>query len=295
MIASSTSNQLIIGLPETGKTTFLAALWHVVTSEEVDESLRLERLHGDSKYLNDIRDKWASSLPIGRTIQESEELKISMLLKTPDGSATTEITFPDMSGEAFRHLWEERSWEKRYDDVARGASGALLFIHPSTVTPPGRIAEIIVPEDATADEEEQMPNEETETEGSEADVPQPWHAKDSPTQVKIVELIQFLTYDQSSYNLKRLAVIISAWDVVDKDNSPPQWLAERLPLLHQFLESNKDQLEYRLYGLSAQGGDIESEAERLRRPIKQSERIDIVGEECPKHDITAPVKWVMGL
>jgi stage III sporulation protein SpoIIIAA len=62
MNASSASNQLIIGLPETGKTTFLAALWHVVTSEEVNESLRLERLHGDSKYLNEISAKWASTL-----------------------------------------------------------------------------------------------------------------------------------------------------------------------------------------------------------------------------------------
>jgi hypothetical protein len=295
MTAPSASNQLIIGLPETGKTTFLAALWHVVTSEEVFESLLLERLHGDSRYLNEIRDKWASSLPIGRTIQESEELKISMILKTPDGKATTEITFPDMSGEAFRHLWEERSWEKRYDDIARAASGALLFIHPNTVTPPGRIAEIVVPDDSTDNVGADAAEEEQVTDEGAATALQPWHPKDSPTQVKIVELIQFFTYDELAYGLKRLAVIVSAWDLIPEGPSPLEWLAERLPLLHQFLESNKEQLEYRVYGLSAQGGDIETETERLRRPIKQSERIDIIGEECPEHDITAPVRWVMGI
>jgi hypothetical protein len=292
MNTPSTNNQLIIGLPETGKTTFLAALWHVVTSEEVDGSLRLAHLHGDSKYLNEIRGKWASSLPIGRTIQESEELKIAMILKTPDGGATTEIIFPDMSGEAFRHLWEERGWEKRYDDVARSATGALLFIHPDTITPPGRIAEIAIPNDSN-DQEGDIENIAVEEEDT--NTPQPWHAKDSPTQVKIVELIQFFAYDQSDYNLNRLAVIVSAWDLIREDRSPSQWVAERLPFLHQFLESNKDRLEYRFYGLSAQGGDINTEAERLRMPIKQSERINIIGEDCPEHDITAPVKWVMGL
>jgi hypothetical protein len=295
MTASPTSNQLIIGLPETGKTTFLAALWHVVTSEEVAESLRLKRLHGDSKYLNEIRDKWASSLPIGRTIQESEELRISMILKTPDDKATTEITFPDMSGEAFRHLWEERSWEKKYDDIARAATGALLFIHPNTVTPPGRIAEIVVPDDSTDNEDAHTAEEESATEEGDTTALQPWHPKDSPTQVKIVELIQFFTYDELAYGLKRLAVIISAWDLIPEGHSPLEWLAERLPLLHQFLESNKEQLEYRVYGLSAQGGDIDTEAERLRHPIRQSERIDIIGEDCPEHDITAPVRWVMSI
>jgi hypothetical protein len=218
-----------------------------------------------------------------------------MILKTPDGKATTEITFPDMSGEAFRHLWEERSWEKRYDDIARAATGALLFIHPNTVTSPGRIAEIVVPDDLVDSEETHAADEEPVTEEGDITALHPWHPKDSPTQVKIVELIQFFTYEELAYDLKRLAVIISAWDLTSEGNSPPKWLAERLPLLHQFLESNKEQLEYRVYGLSAQGGDIDTDADRLRRPIRQSERINIIGEECPEHDITAPVRWVMGI
>ena len=42
----------IIGMPSSGKTTFLAALWHLITSGELDPSLTLERLEGDYYYLN---------------------------------------------------------------------------------------------------------------------------------------------------------------------------------------------------------------------------------------------------
>ena len=43
---------LMAGLPGTGKTTFLAALWHVAKSHEVEGSMRLEKREGDQEYLN---------------------------------------------------------------------------------------------------------------------------------------------------------------------------------------------------------------------------------------------------
>lgn len=285
MSTISSRNQLIIGLPESGKTTFLAALWHVVTSEEVIGALRLAQLHGNNEYLNELHSKWISSLPLGRTIQGSEELEIRMRLKTWEGEETTELTFPDMSGEAFRHLWEERQWEQHYDEVARSATGGLLFIHPNLVEHPARIAEITVPETGEADEGA----------GGTGDSFIVWHASHSPTSVKLVELLQFFAHDPDIYNLKRVAVIISAWDVVRENIAPEEWLARRLPLFDQFLKANKGRLDYQVYGISAQGGDIETEADRLRRPINQAERITVIGNNCSEHDITAPVKWVADL
>ena len=64
--------QLLIGLPETGKTTFLAALWQVVESDEVPGALRLEKLHGDREHLNKIRADWLCCSPMGRTIIAAE-------------------------------------------------------------------------------------------------------------------------------------------------------------------------------------------------------------------------------
>jgi hypothetical protein len=284
MSGVSSRNQLIVGLPETGKTTFLAALWHVVTSEEIPGTLRLAHLYGSVEYLNEISGKWISSLPLGRTIQGAEELNIKMRLKTSEGEEATELVFPDMSGEAYRHLWDDRQWESHYDGIARAATGALLFIHPDKVEHPARIAELAIPA------ENGKPIEDGSNHRA-AD----WHANHAGTAVKLVELLQFFTEESGSYRIERLSIVISAWDLVRENLTPEEWLAKRLPLLGQYLRANQEKLAYRIYGLSAQGGDIAIEADRLRGLLKQSERIEIIGEDCRDHDITAPVKWAAGL
>src|SRR5258708_2938371 len=58
---------LMAGLPETGKTTFLAALWHVAKSHEVSGSMRLERREGDQEYLNNIANAWSKCAELVRT------------------------------------------------------------------------------------------------------------------------------------------------------------------------------------------------------------------------------------
>ena len=76
--------QLVIGLPSSGKTTFIAALWHTVTNDEVPGALKLEKLHGDSKHLNAIKSAWIKCCPVDRTIS-SDEI-VSMRLTHPDNN-----------------------------------------------------------------------------------------------------------------------------------------------------------------------------------------------------------------
>ena len=42
-------HQLVVGLPGSGKTTFLAALWHALESAEVSLALQLTEVHGMCK------------------------------------------------------------------------------------------------------------------------------------------------------------------------------------------------------------------------------------------------------
>lgn len=68
MDTSSDQLVLVIGLPKTGKTTFLAALWDVVDTENVEGSLVLESVDGDSEHLNTIRVLWANCKEMPRTL-----------------------------------------------------------------------------------------------------------------------------------------------------------------------------------------------------------------------------------
>ena len=58
-------NFLLIGLPSTGKTSFLAALYAIQQTQS-PTALVLKKLDGDSGYLNKIRDAWLAFKPVGR-------------------------------------------------------------------------------------------------------------------------------------------------------------------------------------------------------------------------------------
>ena len=58
---------LMIGLRGSGKTTYLAALWHYLEFAEVEDQLKLPQLQSDRDYLNSIRNNWLALKPVGRT------------------------------------------------------------------------------------------------------------------------------------------------------------------------------------------------------------------------------------
>lgn len=278
---------LLIGLPGTGKTTFLAALWHAVESNEIPVSLSLAELDGDRDYLNKIRLAWAGCRPLDRTQVGAEKI-VSMRLTDHKGTRIAEVMFPDMSGESFRNQWITRQWTKSYSDLLQDATGALLFVHPETVVEPIRIdeADKLIAE---------LPNVAEQEDDDSHDSWIPWMAKETPTQVQLVELLQFLGSNGHAEQPLRIGVIVSAWDLVAGDNqTPTDWLNKRLPLLAQFLKSNFERFPSRTYGISAQGGDLQTESDRLLRYSPQTMRILVEGPFCESHDITAPVAWLMG-
>lgn len=287
----TTHKQLIIGLPATGKTTFLAALWHVVTSKELPDSLQLLRLEGNRKHLNIIRTAWLQFREVGRTVSTTEEI-VSMKLGQPGANDHAQLVFPDLSGESFRKQWVERKWTREYADLVADASGILLFVHPLKVTAPVRIDVAIQEVVATlADDDDRI--EDAKAVDDESTLPE-WKPAQAPTQVQLVELLQFIDWRRNDGTIIPVAVVISAWDLmVGTYPSPAHWLSQRMPLLDQYMKANSEQFPSRVYGISAQGAPLEGDVAALQQRERQSERIIVVGEGCSPHDITAPVKWLM--
>lgn len=280
------SKQLLIGLPSTGKTTFLAALWHVVGYEELRESLVLDRLEGDHEYLNNIRDEWLRCEKMGRTVTGPFNLTYMRLREPDNDKIITEIIFPDISGEMFKTQWEERRWLITYADLVKDATGILLFVHPDQVKVPVSINQ--VDHVTSVDESNIEPIVE-------------WDPKNTPTQVILVDLLQAV-FKHSVHDKLRLAVVVSAWDKIEKTNNllnksqtPDEWLSQTLPLLDQYIKSNHEIFRAQVYGVSAQGGELETDKEKLQQITKPSERIIVMSKEQKTHDITIPIRWVMKL
>lgn len=257
-------------------------------SEEIPGALRLSSLSGDAEYLNAIKDEWIQYAPVTRTSQQAERTtQINLIDETT--KAQCELVIPDLSGETYRHQWTDRVWTDSFEKMATGASALLLFVHPDQMIEPVEIAEArkLLP----LDDEGADPDPERQSTVSEV----VWEPERAAPVVQLVDIMQGI-----SDNLRRqfrVAVIISAWDLLKdtKYKSPEQYLREKAAFLQQFLETNPELFQFKVYGVSAIGCSLaDTNAKRdLQKKSTASERIDVVSDGSLTHDITAPIKWAL--
>jgi hypothetical protein len=279
---------VIIGLPESGKTTFLGALWHLVTARDIETVLRFHNLRsGDVTHLNEIAARWRDARVQERTFLRGNKLVSMNLLDR--ANMPVRVTFPDVAGEAYRRMWEERACDPDVAEILH-TGGVLFFIHADTIRPPQWVVD--------------------ETELSKklglsvaAGQEVPWHPRLAPTQVQAIGVLQLLREPPLDIGPRRLAIMLSAWDkVADEGLEPEAYLKAKLPMLGQYLKRAADGWDWRVYGISAQGGEYDStkegvppsqEAEALRNLDQASKRIRLISGTSETHDVTEPLSWLM--
>lgn len=280
----------IIGLPASGKTTFLAALWHICDAKEISTDLVLDTMVGDFTYLEEIVDSWRKSIKVPRTSSRDETQITIRLRHVPTGQIFS-LQFPDLSGESFNKQFSDRRCENDYVASYNEEGGMLLFINADRPSDGRDIIEL-------------MPILEGEDSSDETEEVQTWSPDGVPHQVRLVDLLQFVQRPPFKVSRRRVGVIISAWDAISQDGVTPSfWFKREYPLLDQFLESNAGSFEYRVYGVSAQGGEVpkaeDAEAEHQSRnrllSITPSERVSCVLENVVSNDLTLPVCWISGI
>ncbi|MCP1442494.1 hypothetical protein J3D54_001626 [Pseudomonas sp. GGS8] len=277
----------IVGLPGSGKTTFLAALWHMVREAGSKTALSFDRLsNGNYEHLNNLAKRWRAGNIQQRT-QLSGAKDVSMQLKN-GGGQKVEVSFPDLPGEDFSRMWERRDLDKGTLVTLR-APALVLIINGDTIKMPAWLAEWNTLR-------KQMGAAAHKTE------PVEWSADLAPTQVRIVDLLQMLMSGELDIGERRLALLISAWDRVEGEElTPAEILDSKLPLLSQYLRSSRDPWIWQVWGLSAQGGVYEDpekddnfpETDKLRDLERASDRIKVVDDSTVTSDITKPLEWLM--
>ncbi len=289
---------VILGFPNSGKTTYLAALWHLVTSKSVDTALRFGTLrNGDNSHLNALANRWERGLIQKRTPIGSDQIVSMSLLDINNNSV--QINFPDLSGEYYIRMWEARDCSPAVSNLIQAGNGILLFIHADNIESPQWVVDM---------------TDLAQRAGLETDDLEEiaWNAHLAPTQVKIVDILQLLKLPplQGLQPLeappKKVVVMLSAWDKVSEEGRTPEtFLAEYLPLLDQYLRHGHDGWDWNVYGLSAQGGDYETENnefltnsqrqkfDELMMEANPSRRIKLVGNDRISHDLTEPLIWLM--
>lgn len=285
---------VVIGLPESGKTTFLAALWHVVNSKEIPGSLVLKEFPPERGYIESLKRTWLDLEPMARTSRISTN-PIVMKLTSPADNATEELVFPDVSGELYREeLLNGRVCSRASYELFKTASNVILFVNPERIQKSPRIDDVATSGDATPTSLAEIDALLTKATTPHAEVTSiPWAPGLVSTQVNMVELLQLIASIRDEKF--GIAVVISAWDKVPQPCAPSEWLRKELPLLHQFLVSNDSDYRCKFFGISAFGGDPDKDVDMLsRKHSRASDRIIVQEDQGSRHhDITAPIRWLI--
>lgn len=280
---------LVVGLPGSGKTTFLAALWTLIFAREVPTTLKFNGIaQGDYTHINAIADQWLRAEEQNRTLSTDNQV-VSLNLLDNSGQASR-ITFPDVAGETYSRMWEQRVCTVDVGEMLQDGN-ILLFINAVRITYPLTVLDINRHAGALGDLDDAQQE------------PIPWSPDMAPTQVQIVSLLSLLSEPPLDIGPRKVCVVLSAWDKAAGEKlNPSEFLAAKLPLLHQYLGANAATWNLRVYGVSAQGGDYDgagtqakrAEAEHLRAMDIPSKRILITQDGLSSsHDLTVPLAWLI--
>lgn len=286
-------NYVVVGLQNSGKTTFAAALWHLVSSAEVEDlAMRMGDHSGDFAYVDQIAKRWALGYRVDRTESDAgASIGINLIDNTSGFQCC--VRFDDMAGERFEAMYATRQCDTSLVEAIDAADGIILFISAWS------------PVEATIIETlQKIPGlAPTPADLAEAVSDIPWDPASTPRQVMLVDILQAFNQPPFTSAPRSVAVVVSAWDVVTSradETSPADWIGTTYPLLAQYLASSNTGYRTRFYGVSAQGADapkvLDGPEDPRRAPLlnysKQSHRIAVLGTGASRHDLTAPLHWL---
>ncbi|MDO1451351.1 hypothetical protein Q0590_34065 [Rhodocytophaga aerolata] len=281
---------MFIGLPSSGKTSFIGALWHVVLSGEIESAFSVIVQPENREYLNLLRNCFLECEAPERTKIEFEK-KIELNIRDNKTGKTVDFIFPDLSGETYESQFEYRKLSVDYVNQISESNSLMLFINPDFIKKAHMISHAIAMFD-------NMEDDNNDADHGLIDKVE-WKPKMCQTQVVLVDLVQMIM--NKIRKPCKVGIVISAWDVIknlpdktESEISPSEWLQAHLPLLKQYLSANKQTFHYEVFGVSAQGGkyDEKKDNTRLQSLIKQSERIIVQVGNTTSHDITIPIRWL---
>jgi hypothetical protein len=192
---------------------------------------------------------------------------------------------PDFSGEKWQSLWEEHEIDDDLMAELTGQESLVLFVQADKINVPISIL----------DEAEILSG------NLEAIVEQKSHAekwepgKHVPTQVILVDILRKIANLNRGKPLNNLAIVISAWDTVDNEITPEQFLKKELPLLAQYIDCKFDYEKVKVFGVSAQGGDITNGASKSSLLHKDcpSQRVLVSQGDNKYSDLTLILSWLL--
>lgn len=295
---------VLLGGPDSGKTNYLVRLWRALKSRK--SALVAPRSPTNIKYVESLMEfilqgEFAPHTDVSDHPAD-QQLQIPMVRAGASTDDEVFISVPDVSGELWKGAIERGDVPKAWMEALEASAGALLFVRvqseanvPSLdwVNTPDWLMHLAPAADGDAD---QAAAGALDTENEAED-----EALKLPTQVALCEMLRFLdeTLLRNDSGLPRVAVMITAWDLLDEETrarGPEAYLEAEYPLFAGRLMDCVS-LDVRCFGVSVVGGDFNDEefkAEFFEADVDEMGFATFDQDGIHKEaDLTLPVAWVV--
>lgn len=261
---------LMVGLPSAGKTTYLAAFWAVEKEGDTGHKVSCLKYPEDTKYLDEIKNKWLSQEEVQRTTL-SNEIHLELVYAEEDKYLTLNV--PDFKGEAFQMLLVN----EQGDSIDRwiGQADGILFLVPN------------IPADSLQDEVYG---------GDESDnkvaVAPSFTINEVSLWTQNVMLLKYL-YEKCGATIP-ISICFSAWDEINAGGlSTEEWIKKEHRFFYNFVVNHFR--TYKFFGISAQGKKYEEEGafdENLDELTSKKKRAYVFTDK-KTNDITEPIAFLL--
>lgn len=261
------SRLVMVGLPDSGKSTYLAAIFH--TLREGEGEWKLGELPEQRDYLLGLESKWLALEPVGHSAYPTPR-DVQLSLVGP-AEAQLEIQIPDINGEDFQQAWESGRWAPEAAELVGQAEALMLFVRANHLRQPKPIEVDAKP-------------------AASVSAPDHWTPRLGTTQAQLCDLCEQIA-ERRGGQLPPMALVVSAWDTVDDDQLTPEgWLPWKLPLLDQWLRASDLVGTHRVFGVSAQGGNLEDAG-----TLEKLAQLPRTGRPGGFDALADPLQWLIQL
>lgn len=268
---------LIVGIPESGKSTYIASLWYSVRTYDKC-SLTSDNLPNNTKYLDSLVDGWLTLEELRTSDDISNQIEIN--LKNKECGDEFTVMVPDFKGETFLQILKGAS-NTELQKWLNEAESVILMIKDFEFVKFNSIEE----------------NQESETnaDGNNIDTIDGFSIESMSGASKNLLLLKYL---KANMNIKKLIICVTAWDQTDRNGSSKDYFKVGSIGLYQYIVNNFEEVEF--YGLSAQGANYpddkasDEEKKRLKDSLntntKMCKRAYVIEGAKKVFDVTLPLK-----
>lgn len=270
----------IAGVPDAGKTTFIAALWHIISRNSSALELQFTTNPENTTYLNEIWEYWVSMRKIERSkIPVPDDITINVK-RASDGEELV-LDIPDFMGEQFQKIIDHtlpdniKQWIEKSDRM-------LYLIH---------LLDDNIKDDMEKDAFQD--NEEIDRVKEKEDALPLAPEK----MMQASQNMMVLKYIANHAKMKKVAIGLSAWDVkMNEGKTPEEFLKHRSPVLYNFIKLHFSECIF--FGVSAQGFDYKDKSEKEFEMIDKARKcnrafIVFNNEKETSPDLTKPFNYLI--